>query len=43
MMIKTFNMAATIAMTLALTAPANAQLLGGAIGGGWASMARWAA
>lgn len=33
-MIKTFNMAATIAMTLALTAPANAQLLGGAIGGG---------
>jgi hypothetical protein len=27
---------------VALTAPANAQLLGGAIGGGWASSARWA-
>jgi outer membrane protein OmpA-like peptidoglycan-associated protein len=33
-MTKTFNIAATIALSLALTAPADAQLLGGAIGGG---------
>ncbi|NKJ01117.1 OmpA family protein [Novosphingobium sp. SG707] len=31
---KTFNIAASIAMTLALAAPVHAQLLGGAIGGG---------